>query len=48
MLRYSDMVGGTVNSKKMKSGVFKKVGQKPNSEFTVKDTQVVITRLLFV
>ncbi|XP_023330781.1 Usher syndrome type-1G protein homolog isoform X2 [Eurytemora carolleeae] len=38
-VRYSEMVGGTVNSKKLKSGVFKKIGQKPNSEFTVKDTQ---------
>jgi len=41
-LRFSDMVGGTVNSKKMRTSVFKKAPNKPtiNSEFTVRDTQV--------
>ena len=40
--RYSEMVG-TVNSRKMKGGVFKKLQQqsnKPAGEFTIRDTQV--------
>jgi len=41
-MRYSEMVG-TVNSRKMKGGVFKKLQQqsnKPAGEFTIRDTQV--------
>ena len=42
LFRYSEMVG-TVNSRKMKGGVFKKLQQqsnKPTGEFTIRDTQV--------
>jgi len=42
-MSFSEMVGGTVNSRKLKTGVMRKIANKPANhagEFTIRDTQV--------